>query len=44
MAQEKIGVESQTVSTKTVTLALAAIFLTCFLASLMIFGKASFHP
>jgi MFS family permease len=44
MAREKIGTESQMVSTKPVTLALAAIFLTYFLASLMIFGISIASP
>lgn len=44
MTQEKIGVESQRVSTKTVTLALAAVFLTYFLSSLMILGLSIASP
>jgi MFS family permease len=44
MTQAKIGVESQTGSTKTVTLALAAVFLTYFLSSFMTFGLSISSP
>jgi MFS family permease len=44
MTQEKSGVESQPASTKTVTLALAAVFLTYFLSSLMILGLSIASP
>lgn len=44
MAQTKIEDESQTVSTKTVTLGLAAVFLTYFLSTFMAFGLSIASP